>query len=196
MKRILLGLFLVFPSIALADLRPSTIFLSNTLQSGATFYVSSGTAVNFNASTATITNLVGTTTNDNAAVGNFEEYISSVVSAVPFGSTTAFKDGATFSLTAGDWDVTLMGYIGPAALVTQASVGISVTTGNSPTGLVSGDNYQSELVPPTAAIATNICIANWRRSINATTPIYAKIQATYTGTVPVFYGRLSARRVR
>ncbi len=56
MKRILLAVIvLLLPIVARADLHPSTgVRLGATLQSGATFYVSSGTANNFYASTITV----------------------------------------------------------------------------------------------------------------------------------------------
>ena len=53
----------------------------------------------------------GTTTNDNALTGNVGEYVESVVEGANAGASTQFGDATSIILTAGDWDVTLIGEI-------------------------------------------------------------------------------------
>lgn len=142
------------------------------------------------------TDIKGTNTNDDAAAGDVGEYIESVVSSVSFPATGIFGDATSISLTAGDWDVTLEGLSADnASSATANQIGISQTSGNSTVGLVTGSN-RIDMPPPTAAVNGSGVIASYRQKLSGTTTIYAKFRATYTGGNPLFFGRLSARRVR
>lgn len=155
------------------------------------------TLTTLSVTTATITNLVGTTTNDSANVGNFGQYVSSTsVGFISFPTTTQFGDLLSIQLTAGDWDVNLC-IFGTAngATVTLIQSGISSTTGNSSVGLVNGDNANDVFIPTIATDSAG-CISGVRLSLASTTTYYLKFSATYTVATPQARGRISARRVR
>jgi len=145
----------------------------------------------------TTNGIKGTTTNDNTTAGNVGEYVESVVSGdTNYGTASQYSDGTSISLTAGDWDVTALCYAnsGSTALVTLVGVGISVTSGNSSTGLVTGSNFVFGDVSSTFRV--DQVIPAYRMSLSGTTTVYMKIYAAYSGTTPTFRGRLSARRMR
>jgi hypothetical protein len=150
-------------------------------------------------SAVTAGQLPATATNDNAAAGKLGEYVSSF-NTYPNNTpaTTVWGDGTSISLTAGDWDVTAVLIANnKATTTTDIEFGISQTAGNSTTGLGLGDNWQVLAQPVGSASPTlSGCIANYRQSLSGTTTIYLKIMATFTGTIPSFGCRLSARRVR
>lgn len=139
----------------------------------------------------------GTSTNDSAAAGFVGEYVSSVISSnANFPTSNQFGDGTSISLTAGDWDVTAtIMSTANSATVTSWDLGISITTGNSATGLVFGDNAFQQAVP-TSVFNTTMSVPAHRRSLSGTTTIYLKVRAVYTVATPQYVCRLSARRVR
>lgn len=141
----------------------------------------------------------GTNTNDSATAGFVGEYIESVVSLTNFPTTTNYGDLTSISLTAGDWDVTGILFADRNGSTWQdAILGISITSGNSSTGLVNGSN--KVVFAYTTAVATtsnfSLDIPNYRMSLSATTTIYLKYYSDYTVGTPQAAGRLSARRVR
>src|SRR5271166_3151914 len=142
----------------------------------------------------------GTNTNNTAASGYVGEYMSTSGGPVSFPSSSQWGDMGSLSLTAGDWDVTLVAAVGDnSSTVTNqyVSFGISNTSGNATTGLVTGDNQVDCPVNQiTNSASLGITIAAWRQSLTTTTSVYAKAEAVYTGSAPVYYFRLSARRVR
>ncbi len=174
-----------------------TIISTQTLQSGATFYVSSGTIVN--------PRLIGTTTNDNATTGNYGEYISSIttqanaINCVASGNT---GDIINITLTAGDWDINAdWGWIRNGATVVSADdleFGVGTASGNNFTGVTLGDTG-TEFTQSGANTMNiyQITMGRIRKSISTTTTFYLK---EYCGTfgpgTPQMYGKISARRVR
>jgi hypothetical protein len=155
--------------------------------------------------------VTGTKTNDNAPVGRPGEYIESVVpvaSRVLAVTTTHFQDLTSISLSAGDWDVTFFScYNYNTGITGQFYGGISTTSGNSATGLISGSNL--DVIAYIGGVLTSTTLADqpgdgdfclkvpvYRMSLSATTPVYAKVAVVYASGSPAHYGRLSARRVR
>lgn len=140
----------------------------------------------------------GTNTNDSAAAGYFGEYIESVISSatnVPAASSQ-YGDATSISLTAGDWDVTFSVLVNTnGATSTQIIGGISTTSGNSSTGLVTGSNALAS-AGPTSGNGASVTVANYRVSLSGTTTHYAKLFVAYTVATPQYTCRLSARRVR
>ena len=139
----------------------------------------------------------GTITNNDAIAASIGEYIEGEqFTATNFPATTTYGDGTSISLTAGDWDLTLVGNaIHNGATMTGAAIfGISTTTGNSGTGLQGGDNEMQML--PTTTLNPGGSIANWRVKLTSTTTHYAKVRADYSAGNPQYRCRLSARRVR
>lgn len=142
----------------------------------------------------------GTNTNNSASAGYVGEYMESKnASATNYPSSTAFGDATSLSLTAGDWDVTLLTATIPSAAATNIYVcaGISTTSGNSSTGLLNGDNFacaNGQVI--TNSNEVGVAIPAYRVLISSTTTYYAKIVGSYTGGAPQYYYRMSARRVR
>lgn len=144
------------------------------------------------------TNLVGTTTNNNAAAGMVGEIITSgAVGPTSFPASSVYGDLTSISLTAGDWDVTgeMTVHMNSATMSNGGLVGISTTSGNSGTGLSQGDTRQDPATP-SATYDTSATLAAVRMSFAATTTVYLKFLATYSAGTPQAYGRLSARRMR
>lgn len=149
-------------------------------------------------SAATGNPIHGTNTNDAAAAGYMGEYISSVVSVSPVSSTGTGQlfDITSISLTAGDWMVAgVVATTSNGATVTVAEGAISITSGNSATGLTYGDN-RVQCPVPTATSDMTTFIPGHRISLASTTTVYLKSSMTFTVATAKAYGRLSAVRVR
>jgi len=201
---------LLIPVFACADLRPPSggINLGSTLQSGATFYVSSGTVVNFTAGTisastvtissAIITNLVGTGTNSTAGAGIIGEFISSttlVAQAITSGSNNVLSDIAVIYLTPGDWDIsgsataTLNG-----ATSTAWDVYILTVSGNNSTGFNVTNTASG--TPPTAGANVTLTIPRMQASLSASTSYYLKTDFALSAGNCKSFGTINARRRR
>jgi len=141
----------------------------------------------------------GTTTSDSAAVGIIGEYVESVVGSANVGTNQQYSDFTSISLTAGDWDVTGVAHLSRGgANWLDVSVGISVTSGNSGTGLVNGSNFVETATLAQSAVYTiqTLVIPAYRISISSTTTVYLKGYLDYISATPTRMARLSARRVR
>lgn len=155
---------------------------------------------NISFTTTSTQGIVGTTTNDSAAAGNVGEVVRSSVTSVALPTTTQFGDLTSISLTAGDWLVSgLMNYLDNSGTLTNIILGISTTTGNSSTGLVSGDNeaianYGGAAF--TAVPSGALAVPSYHLQLATTTTVYLKYSATYTGTPGSVSGRISAVRIR
>lgn len=197
MKRLFwIGLILSLPVLARADLRQPGIVNGSAPQT-ATFNVSSGTVTQFTSSTATIKNLVGTTTNDNAAVGNYGQYVSSFTSSISIATGGSFVNVAAITVSSGDWDVSgvvLMGANG--ATVTACAMAISLFSGATTTDQVLGDNQLDMPIPLAAVRNSSMSVPAWRVSTASTVVVYLKASDTSTVATPTVNGRISARRAR
>lgn len=146
----------------------------------------------------TIPKLVGTTTNDSAATGNYGEYVSSSTSAAAKISATGslnYFDVVSMSLTAGDWDITgMLSLATNGATVTTFDVGISAVAGNDGTGLTQGINIYEFNVPLAGDHQTGTVIT--RVSLSGSATYYLKCNAGYSVATPLAYGTLRARRIR
>lgn len=182
---------------------------SGTVNSGTAtqmaYYATSSTAVSSSAAVTVGSSgangiVTGTNTNDSAASGKVGEYVESVISTgTSFPATTAYGDLTSISLTAGDWEVTLVfAFNQSGATWTSCDGGISTTSGNSSTGLVYGSNLARITGQNSATMlnAGTVSVAGYRMSLSATTTVYAKMAATYSLGTPDCRGRLSARRMR
>lgn len=157
----------------------------------------SGNIVFANTSTEGI---VGTTTNDTAATGNVgEEFRSYISPSFPVFSPSSgsYFDVTSLILPPGDWDVTgiISASVLSGTICTFSSGGIGVSSGNTNTGLVSGDNY-ANMVPPIQTCDSTVTISAYRVSLNTSVTFYLKCNLNFTGGSAQAYGRLSARRVR
>lgn len=144
-------------------------------------------------------NVVGTTTNDNAAAGSVGEFVSSTVlvgSAVPLTSTVT-ANVTSISLTAGDWDV--WGNIATAvagATTTSTFAGaISVVSATFPTIPNGGAAFVTSYASP-AGQSNGLPVGRQRISIAATTTVYLVVSSTFAVSTSSAYGFIGARRVR
>jgi len=147
----------------------------------------------------TSTNVLGTTTNDNAAAGYVGEFVNSTVSV---GSAISLTSGTTanvtsISLTAGDWDV--RGQVdyraGATTSITILKQGISTTSAT----LGAQDTFTTNVfaaVVPTASNDIGNTFRQQRISLASTTTIYLVSNATFTPSTLSAYGTITARRVR
>lgn len=142
----------------------------------------------------------GSATNDSAAAGAIGEYISSTWNTT---STTggAWQDMTSISLTAGDWDVSMMTYSGRGSggTLSLTQIGISATSGNSAAGLTEGDNRAFRLIAAAdvgGSTVQTVSIPTFRVSLSATTTYYAKLRCDGSGDNAGVIGRISARRAR
>ena len=153
--------------------------------------------------TVTAAQVVGTTTNDNAAAGRIGEFITATVATPGSGLTTATPlTIATISLTAGDWDVwSVIDYLYTGATVTDIRGGPSPTTNVLPTQAGgSGFGTDGLAIDPsnfvTISDTQTLDSGPIRVSIAATTSVFLVAQASFSaGTVSAF-GTVSARRMR
>lgn len=161
-----------------------------------------GSGNNVLATTPTITNpnIVGTTTNDNAAAGSVGEYVSStVISGSAVSLTTATPANVTnISLTAGDWDVSgLVGFL-PAntTQVTQIVGSISTTSATlntTPGNLVV---LTSPATTYDGATQADCAMSPVRLSLASTTTVYLVAMSKFTVSTNGAFGIIRARRVR
>ncbi len=189
-----------------SEMSQDTIRIQDTIQSGATFYVSSGTVVILNGSTATFTGQLigrGTQTNSSACQFCIGEYISSGTAAsTNTGATGVFFDGPAISLTPGDWDVTASASFirnGATFSSTLLIIGFSVTSGNSSSGLAFGTGTRADFntTVPTTFTTVPMSLPPKRVSLAAQTTYYLKLAAdAYAPGQPQYQGIISARRVR
>ena len=143
-------------------------------------------------STGNASNLVGTTTNDDASAGNVGEYISSVIGfASPISLVNATPANITsISLTAGDWDV--------SGIAAFSASGATVTYVNGSINSVSVTPNVLAFSRREGAITqmVSIAIAPLRFSLAATTTIYLVSNNSFSSGTLSAFGRIDARRVR
>jgi hypothetical protein len=122
-------------------------------------------------------------------------------SAVAFGSAVSLSNGVaktitSISLTAGIWDVSILGTFvnGTTTLSTAEAVGISVNTntmGPNPGDDSTFSNYST----PAAGFSPSLIVPAYRVTLTATTTYYFVSVASFTVSTSSVYGRISATRV-
>lgn len=132
-----------------------------------------------------------------AATGYVGEYIESIISTptnVPAVSGS-YGDATSISLTAGDWDISLLVLeYANGATITEFNIGISTSSGTGFGDAVITSNFIQYVGTPATREGFHIPV--YRKNISSTTTMYAKLQAVYSAATPQFTARLSARRVR
>ena len=133
--------------------------------------------------------ILGTTTNDNAPAGAWEEYAEAESALTNFGASGVAQDLITKDLTAGDWDVWGAARISSTGAISLIQAGISTTANTLP----ASPRYASL----TAAIIglVNIPAPMQRFSLSATTTLRLVGLCTSAGTGN-FIGGIYARRRR
>jgi len=144
-------------------------------------------------------NVVGTTTNDNAAAGSVGEFVSSTVlvgSAVALTSTIA-ANVTSISLTAGDWEVwgNIATTVGGGTTSTTFAGAIHTVSATFPTLPNSGAAFVYSYNSP-AGLPNAASVGRIRISIAATTTVYLVVSATFAVSTCSAYGFIGARRVR
>lgn len=140
--------------------------------------------------------LVGTTTNDNAAAGNVGEFItnSAADSSVSMTSTIPITI-TSVNLTAGDWDIWGTVRFVPAGSTTVSEVlqGMNTTTNVFPTGFL---DYTALQIPSAAGKALVMPTPTIRASLAGPTTYYLIAQSTFAVSTLAAGGVLNARRRR
>jgi hypothetical protein len=144
---------------------------------------------------------VGTTTNNNAAVGVIGEYVSSAVGTGSNSLTTATaKNLTTISLTAGDWDVSgcifLDGAVTTNVTLLRGNASSTSATINFYAIGWAGLSFGSAGVIPNATGSLSVPLPTQRFSLSATTTIYLVGIATFSVSTLTAGGYITARRVR
>ncbi|MDX2095652.1 MAG: DUF2793 domain-containing protein [Alphaproteobacteria bacterium] len=144
-------------------------------------------------------NIVGTTTNDNAAAGCVGEYISATVldGAAVLLTNSAVKNITSITLTAGDWDVwgSVFFKSAPSTSLTAIAAAISLTSSSFPTA-PAGGGYSTFNVTFTVGALHGLQAGQTRISLAATTTIYLVSVAVFGVSTMSGYGFIGARRVR
>lgn len=141
----------------------------------------------------------GVTVASNASAGNVGEYISSdVASGAPVALTTVTaKTFTSISLTAGDWDVSLLNAF--AFTGTTAAAGViagSISLTNNTVDFSLGRFAESLIAISVFTGNATVSIPSRRFSLAVTTTIYGVSFADFSGGTVGAYGNLSARRIR
>jgi hypothetical protein len=171
-------------------------FVNQQFASGYT-YTGTGTIICLQQSpTINQPNLVGTTTNNDAAAGSVGEYKESIIlfaSSVAIAASGNIVDVTSLSLEAGDWNV-------------WGNTGFNNTTNQM--GLSLGWTSTTSATQPNYALMTGFyntaqgdtdfstSVPMKRYSLSATTTIYLSGTANFAGGVTKVCGGIFARRVR
>jgi len=142
------------------------------------------------------TGIVGTTTTNDAQAGSVGESIMSSSALTNYPATGTWGDLTAISLTAGDWDIAAVTQqTTPGTMTGETRLGISVTSGNSATGLTIGYN---RLTFPNATVAADsgASIPMYRLQLGSTTTVYLKFFTEYSTGTPKALGTIIARRRR
>lgn len=121
-------------------------------------------------------------------------------SYVDFASRTALttataKTVTSVSLTAGDWDISIVCGIGGGGAVTGTATYASISTTTNTLSADYADSIIESSQIPTATAGAYIAIPSYRVSLTATTTHYMVAQANFTAGTAGAWGRISATRV-
>lgn len=141
--------------------------------------------------------LPGTTTNDNANTGNLGQYATAECNNLALTTATDINC-SSFSLTAGDWDLSAVCYYVPAATTTvtlgTCSFNTVITAVNNALGSYARQYWSPNTFVPNTPIT--IIIPNYRASISGTTTYYLNANMTFGTSTAALYGIQRARRMR
>ena len=143
------------------------------------------------------TGIVGTNALNDAQAGSVGETVmSSITSVTNYPATSTWGDLTSISLTAGDWDIAAMTQqTTPGTMTGESRLGISTTSGNSASGLVTGYN-RITFLNATVASDSGGSIPMWRLQLGSTTTVYLKFFTEYSTGTPKAVGTIIARRRR
>ncbi len=129
------------------------------------------------------------------AAGNIGETFSASATFTNFPTSTQWGDLTTITLTAGYWMIVAFALqIQNGATVTNWSMGISVTTGNSSTGLTDGSTSAGGY-PQNNATGSSSATVFMFVTPSTSTIYYLKYNSNYTGGPPQAAGSIRAVRI-
>lgn len=139
----------------------------------------------------------GTNTNDSASAGYVGEYVATDVTS-PVSLTTATPANLTtgFSLTAGDWDVTLLLKFNPNGSTTVSDIKASLSTTSATQDTTHGRQSLITFNTATPFNAFTMAVPCARFSLSGTTTVYPVITAGFAVSTLTVEGIVHARRVR
>lgn len=140
-------------------------------------------------------NIVGVTTNSNAAAGSVGEYLTNSGTGASLTSNTS-ANATSVSLTAGDWDVSGVISTVPAGTTTTSLAAIGVSTTPATFGAA---NTGTAVQLPFSAVGGVPVIMNSptvRISLASTTTVYLVCSVTFAVSTMTANGFIRARRVR
>lgn len=142
----------------------------------------------------------GETSTGSATAGNIGEYVESVIAS---GSKVALTNGVaktvtSISLTAGDWDVDVMGYVLPAATTTTTFVLLCISGTTNTLDVTAGKfcSFATASSTWTPANEIGFALPPYKISLSATTTIFFVVRADFAVSTNASYGLLRARRAR
>lgn len=131
------------------------------------------------------------------SAGQWGETISStVLVSTNYGSTGVFGDLASIQLSTGNW--LLFGGIqtfNNGSSISNLTIGITSTPGNSSTGFIYGENW-FDYLPSTSTSSNGNSVAGYYVGLSANTTYYLKYEADYTVATPKARGRLRGVRLQ
>ncbi len=141
-------------------------------------------------------NIIGSDGTANAAAGNIGEVIQSVVSP---GSAVTLSTGTTanltsISLTAGDWQISLLHCWNGTVTGTVFDAGISPTSATIVAAF--GDGTLETSTPPTSVADNCVSLPAYKIRLTSTTTYYAVARGTFSVGTLKAYGRITAYRTR
>lgn len=168
----------------------------NQLNSGLSGSTGTGLFVGSSSPSITTANLIGTSTNNNAAAGSLGEFVTANSGAAAnFTTTGTYQNMTSIALTAGDWDVwyTTYMYQNSTASATFFSGGLSTTSITPPSTGALGSFFKGFLV----ANDISTMSGSMRVSLSGSGNAYLVGAANWsTGSAPQFQGAIAARRIR
>lgn len=183
--------------IATADLADSAITTAKIADANVT---SAKIAAIVSITSASIVNLTGQVTGSPCATC-IGYSASSVTTAINLPTTLQFGDLAALTLTPGVWALTAVSILNTntSTGVSEMTFGISTVSGNSSSGLATGDNTVSFNLATAVLGITNqllpFSVPTYIVTITGSTTYYLKMECTYSNNQPKALGRLTAVRI-
>lgn len=147
-----------------------------------------------------LSNMVDTVNKNFSLFSSLNNTVSST-SFLLFPASGVYGDATSISLSSGNWLVNCMGVLTEGNLEVHSGfhLGISTTSGNSSTGLTTGDNlaiFGNSSTLETFDYPITLSIPSYRMSLSSTTTVYLKYQAWWSGNgAPLLSSRISAIRI-
>lgn len=141
--------------------------------------------------------LLGVTDASDATAGDVGQLIVSSAAATNFPASGSYGDFVSMSLTAGDWDISLIGGMNDVgASITVALISVSSSTGNDSSSITLENTSQFNAAVDLNPTYLTMVVPPYRVSLSSTKTYYMKYYATYSVATPTLQGRMTARRVR